>query len=82
MSCLRLETSLLLIFRHALQLEFESKTLGSVCRDNKSLNALMKAYALRGEGKTLILTNILQKPVKEVFSQKNLVLEIDVNKVT
>lgn len=77
----QLETQLLCIFRRGLEIEFENKTLGTCFRDNRSLNPLLRAYALRGDGKDKILTKILAKPVREVFSQKNLILEIDVNRV-
>jgi len=77
----RSETTLLQIFRRAMEIEFETNPdLGSLFRDNKSVMALLKTYSQRGPGQTVI-RDILAKPIKDVFGQKNLVLEIDVNKV-
>jgi len=77
----RAETTLLQIFRRAMEIEFHGNPdLGSLFRDNKSVMALLKTYSQRGPGQTVI-QDILAKPINDVYGQKNLVLEIDVNKV-
>eukprot|EP00494_Astrolonche_serrata_P027714 UN27978 len=79
-SDVHLETKMLQIFRRGMEIEYARTDLSTVLRDNKSLIILMKTYATRGQGQTII-KEILAKPVKDVFDQTNLVLEIDVNKV-
>ncbi len=73
----REERLLLALFRRALKSELRhSSSKGSLLRANTAITQMLSAYARRGQGLS-ILKDILEQPLKEITSRKDLNLEID-----
>jgi len=77
----REERLLLDLFRRVIRAELQaSSSMGSLFRNNNAITQMLSAYAKRGQGLT-ILRDILEAPLKELQSLKDLNLEIDPSKV-